>query len=289
MQLQRELCTLSRTTGWCDPFQLHEQPPPPPPPPPQNQPQQPRRQQRVSKDGQDVAGGPTFMPTKPNEAGHIEPPIDGHCYSTPPLIETATKSSLPSLIDPPPPDGAPAPTTVRTDRSTNPMRRRSGAHLGSRRSILPPLPDVSGKHTLGIPMTVVNTGDYRARIRAFLETTPARRGHAEVTNFLSYVMKLKNKFFLMYSIAEQEQLARVMTYEACEQGSQIFALDDVGDKFYIVLKGIVKLGVPTQFERDVREGDHFGELALLDAEVGYRMANATAVTKCELGVLCREA
>ena len=138
-------------------------------------------------------------------------------------------------------------------------------------------------------MSVVNTGDYRARIRAFLETTPARRGHAEVTNFLNYGMKLKNKFFLMYSIAEQEQLARVMTYEACEQGSQIFALDDVGDKFYIVLKGIVKLGVPGQFERDVREGDHFGELALLDAEVGYRMANATAVTKCELGVLCREA
>jgi len=69
------------------------------------------------------------------------------------------------------------------------------------------------------------------------------------------------------------------------EGEQIFAKGDPGNSMMAVLKGRVMITAPSQDGRQVvltvmRDGDVFGEIALLDGK--ERTADATAATDCEL-------
>jgi CRP/FNR family cyclic AMP-dependent transcriptional regulator len=74
------------------------------------------------------------------------------------------------------------------------------------------------------------------------------------------------------------------------EGSQIFAKGDPGNSMMAVLKGRVIISTPSLDGRQVvltvfRDGDVFGEIALLDGK--ERTADATAMTDCELLVVPR--
>ena len=75
------------------------------------------------------------------------------------------------------------------------------------------------------------------------------------------------------------------------EGDQIFAKGDPGNSMMAVLKGRVMISAPSPDGRQVvltvmREGEVFGEIALLDGN--ERTADATAMSDCELLVVpCR--
>jgi CRP-like cAMP-binding protein len=75
-------------------------------------------------------------------------------------------------------------------------------------------------------------------------------------------------------------------------GDQIFAKGDPGNSMMAVLNGRVMITTPSQDGRQVvltamRDGDVFGEIALLDGK--ERTADATAATECELLIVPRRA
>ena len=82
--------------------------------------------------------------------------------------------------------------------------------------------------------------------------------------------------------------ARVVSYS---EGAHIFAKGDPGDSMMAVLHGRVAISDPSSDGRQVlltvfREGDVFGEMALIDGK--ERSANATAAAACDLLVVPRQ-
>jgi len=84
-------------------------------------------------------------------------------------------------------------------------------------------------------------------------------------------------------------LAHAMVTRYAE-GDQIFAKGDPGNSMMAVLKGRIMISAPSTDGRQVvltvfRDGDVFGEIALLDGK--ERTADATAMADCELLVVPR--
>jgi CRP/FNR family cyclic AMP-dependent transcriptional regulator len=84
-------------------------------------------------------------------------------------------------------------------------------------------------------------------------------------------------------------LARALVARHAE-GDLIFAKGDPGNSMMAVLEGRIMITAPSQDGRQVvltvmRDGDVFGEIALLDGK--ERTADATAMTDCELLIVPR--
>jgi CRP/FNR family transcriptional regulator, cyclic AMP receptor protein len=85
-------------------------------------------------------------------------------------------------------------------------------------------------------------------------------------------------------------LAREMRARRFRRGEVLFHMGDPGDALFVVTSGAVKISLPSE-EGDeaiiatVREGEFFGELALLDG--APRSATATALEPTETLVLAR--
>jgi CRP/FNR family transcriptional regulator, cyclic AMP receptor protein len=84
-------------------------------------------------------------------------------------------------------------------------------------------------------------------------------------------------------------LAHASTLRHAE-GEQVFAKGDPGSSMMAVLKGRIVISAPSADGRELvlstmREGDVFGEIALLDGK--ERTADATAMSDCELLVVPR--
>jgi uncharacterized membrane protein len=93
------------------------------------------------------------------------------------------------------------------------------------------------------------------------------------------------KFFEVLDADDRRDLASVISYSKAAEGETLFCAGDPGDSLFVVRSGEVELFVKdTAGQRIVltiaREGDLFGELALLDA--GSRTATAVAMAECEL-------
>jgi len=92
---------------------------------------------------------------------------------------------------------------------------------------------------------------------------------------------------------DAEHIERLSTYATTRmvgRGVTIFTKGDPGTSLFAVCAGTVRIGVPSRDGRDavfnlVREGEIFGEIALLDGRP--RTADATAMTDCELMVIDR--
>src|SRR6516165_3778494 len=87
-----------------------------------------------------------------------------------------------------------------------------------------------------------------------------------------------------------ERLGSYMKRRSLPRGATIFAKGDPGIGLMGVLKGAVKISVPSADGRDIvvniiHEGEIFGEIALLDGQP--RTADATAMTDCELMLIER--
>ena len=97
----------------------------------------------------------------------------------------------------------------------------------------------------------------------------------------------------LFADLDAEHLERLSTYaitRAVDRGMTIFNKGDAGHSLFAVCSGTVRIGVPSADGRDavfnlVREGEVFGEIALLDGRP--RTADATAMTDCELMVIER--
>ena len=87
-----------------------------------------------------------------------------------------------------------------------------------------------------------------------------------------------------------EHLGSYMKTRRVARGTSIFAKGDPGTGLMGVLAGAVKVSVASAEGKDIvlnvfREGDIFGEIALLDGRP--RTADATAMSDCELIVIER--
>src|SRR6266480_8003736 len=82
-------------------------------------------------------------------------------------------------------------------------------------------------------------------------------------------------------------LARIRTFNA---GETIFAIGSPGDQMMALLRGTIRISVPSSEGRElllaiIRPGEVFGELAVLDGK--ERSADAIAESPCTLAILDR--
>ena len=97
-------------------------------------------------------------------------------------------------------------------------------------------------------------------------------------------------FFSRLGDSEADAILAQATVARYAEGGLIFAKGDPGNSMMAVLHGRVMISSPSVDGRQVvlttfREGDVFGEIALLDGK--ERTADATAATDCELLVVAR--
>ncbi len=100
----------------------------------------------------------------------------------------------------------------------------------------------------------------------------------------------RSQLFAQLADNEVDAILAHATVARHAQGEQIFAKGDPGNSMMAVLKGRVTISAPSPDGRQMvlsvmRDGDVFGEIALLDGK--ERTADVTAMTDCELLVVPR--
>jgi len=90
--------------------------------------------------------------------------------------------------------------------------------------------------------------------------------------------------------SECRYLAALLQRRSLRKGEILFHKGDAGSSFFIIIKGLIKIGVSNRIGDEVtlallRNGDFFGEMALLDEQP--RSADATALEDSLLYVLDR--
>jgi CRP/FNR family cyclic AMP-dependent transcriptional regulator len=100
----------------------------------------------------------------------------------------------------------------------------------------------------------------------------------------------RSRVFARLGDSEIDAILAHATVARQTEGDQIFAKGDPGNSMMAVLKGRVVISAPSPDGRQVvltvmREGDVFGEIALLDGN--ERTADATAMDDCELLIVPR--
>jgi len=90
--------------------------------------------------------------------------------------------------------------------------------------------------------------------------------------------------------SERQRLASLLKRHSLSKGEILFHTGDVGSAFFIIIKRLIKIGVSNKMGDEVtlarlRDGDFFGEMALLDEQP--RSADATALEDSTLYVLDR--
>jgi len=108
----------------------------------------------------------------------------------------------------------------------------------------------------------------------------------EVSEFLHSVY-----FFRELSESPLDELAKSCTRETVEPGDIVFAEGETGDRFYIVISGMIEIWKNFSFPERRKLGEHgagslFGEMALVDSL--SRSATARAARKSEVYYLTRK-
>jgi CRP-like cAMP-binding protein len=96
--------------------------------------------------------------------------------------------------------------------------------------------------------------------------------------------------FGTFQPADHEQLASLLRRRNLKKGDVLFRKGDEGTALYIIIKGRIKITVPSKLGDEITlailsQGDFFGEMALLDSLP--RSADATAVEETLLYMLNR--
>ncbi len=100
----------------------------------------------------------------------------------------------------------------------------------------------------------------------------------------------RHPFFNLLSTADLDKVIRHAHFQSYPKGERIFCKGDPGQGLLAIVRGTVKISSPSAEGREVvlnlmREGEIFGEMALLDGKP--RSADATALTDCHLLALNR--
>ena len=106
-------------------------------------------------------------------------------------------------------------------------------------------------------------------------------------NILRAVNKLK-KIYLFRNLSEKtlESIAQGMQKQQFKPNEYIIEENTVGEQFYLIIKGRVRIKVKGEFVRDLESGDCLGENALLTDNV-LRTASAMALEKVTCYVLTK--
>ena len=99
-----------------------------------------------------------------------------------------------------------------------------------------------------------------------------------------------SRLFARLGDSEIDQILAHATVSRYREGDQILAKGDPGNSMMAVLKGRVSITAPSPDGREIvitvmRDGDVFGEIALIDGK--ERTADASAMTDCELLIVPR--
>jgi CRP/FNR family transcriptional regulator, cyclic AMP receptor protein len=125
----------------------------------------------------------------------------------------------------------------------------------------------------------------RPEVESMLARRESRHAHVDKLGLLRH--------HPVFGGLDAEHLDRLGTYATTRmypRGTTIFTKGDPGTSLFAVCSGTIRIGVPSPDGRDavfnlIREGEIFGEIALLDGQP--RTADATAMTNCELMVIDR--
>jgi CRP/FNR family transcriptional regulator, cyclic AMP receptor protein len=125
----------------------------------------------------------------------------------------------------------------------------------------------------------------RPEVDSMLARRESRHGHVDKLGLLRH--------HPVFGGLDAEHLDRLGTYATTRmysRGTTIFTKGDPGTSLFAVCSGTIRIGVPSPDGRDavfnlIRQGEIFGEIALLDGQP--RTADATAMTNCELMVIDR--
>lgn len=101
------------------------------------------------------------------------------------------------------------------------------------------------------------------------------------------------EIYLFKNLSERAlgEIASLAFTEEYRRGEKIFAEGSIGDKFYLILTGNVRIsktivGIGEEALAVLKEGNYFGEMALLDE--APRSADAIAARRCVLSVIKRQ-
>ena len=113
-----------------------------------------------------------------------------------------------------------------------------------------------------------------------------KKSRDETLSFFSQLEYMKRtEMFRNTSDQRLMKICSLMTKEKYNEGESIFKEGEIGDKFYLIKKGKVKVLKNNKVIREIEEGNCFGELALLVNEP--RSATIEASTKCTLYILTK--
>jgi CRP-like cAMP-binding protein len=101
----------------------------------------------------------------------------------------------------------------------------------------------------------------------------------------------KIEFFAPLTVGQLERVLPYIRLNSYSAGETVFRQGDVGDAFYIVYKGSVQVRLPrlvilSKTVATLKEGDFFGEMALISAEP--RSATIVAAEPIQLFTLLSE-
>ena len=115
-----------------------------------------------------------------------------------------------------------------------------------------------------------------------------KKDRKQSVTILKSINKLK-KIYLFRNLSDKtlELIAKGMVKQEFQENEYIINEGTVGDLFYLILKGRVRITVKGKFIRDLDSGDYMGEYALL-TENELRTASAMALEKVTCYVLSKK-
>jgi CRP-like cAMP-binding protein len=109
---------------------------------------------------------------------------------------------------------------------------------------------------------------------------------------LAQTVELLSKIHIFKGLASHhlKRLAAIGNEETHAYGANVFAEGDVGDKFYLIIEGAIRISriVPGMGEEALailKAGQYFGEMSLVDE--APRSAHAIVHEKCRLFVIAK--
>ena len=186
---------------------------------------------------------------------------------------------------------------LRAECTTEQLKRRTAGQVGTPRAFesteLPTARprDVQPrlKDAVRNVRTMMNLSAARSAHRTFLETLPSHRRPQDIRAFVNALGERSNKFIRLFQREQQERLARTMMFASAGPGAVLFGPGEPADMFYTILRGSVQIERQDAVCKLLKEGDFFGEEALMEGKTTDRRCKVKVMEAAEFATLKRDA